>query len=196
MLQAGWKIEVWCCGCAFGGCDVDVNVAVLALLCWMDCVVLLWGCVDEALLVYNSDYASCADVTLYIRVFGVFNNGIKRCDLVATVWCCFGCIIAARFWFGQNESGMGYCWIVIRLYVVISVASGLKNRSLMLCAGVLGVLMLMLMFILRHFHCCIEWIIYTVHWSSCCQHIQIYLDCALMCLSLNAIVTFALTWIL
>ena len=48
-------------------------------------------------------------------------------------------MIAARFCFGQNESGMGYCWIVISVYVVISVAKGLKNRSLMLCAGFLGV---------------------------------------------------------
>ena len=39
---------------------------------------------------------------------------------------------------GQNESGMGYCWIVISLYVVISVAKEWKNRSLMLCAGVWG----------------------------------------------------------
>ena len=54
-------------------------------------------------------------------------------------------MIAARFCFGQNESGMGYCWIVISLYVILSVAKGWKNRSLMLWAGFRGFMMFMLM---------------------------------------------------
>ena len=65
-------------------------------------------------------------------------------------------MIAARCCFWQNESGMGYCWIVIRTYVVISVAKGWKNRSLMLCAGLGGGMMLMLM--LTCLRCGVEWI--------------------------------------
>ena len=80
-------------------------------------------------------------------------------------------MIAARFCFGQNESGMGYCWIVIRAraYVVRSVAKGWKNRSLMLCAGVRCFLMLMLM--LRCLRCCVEWIAlyyFEVVWMKQC----------------------------
>ena len=78
-------------------------------------------------------------------------------------------MIAARFCFGQNELGMGYCWIVISMYVVISVAKGLKNRSLIFCAGFLGFLMLMLM--LRCLRCCVEWIAwyyFEVVWMMQC----------------------------
>jgi len=78
-------------------------------------------------------------------------------------------MIAARFCFGQNESGMGYCWIVIRAYVVISVAKGWKNGNLMLCAGVRVFMMLILM--LRCFRFCVEWIAvyyFEVVWMMQC----------------------------
>ena len=64
---------------------------------------------------------------------------------------------------------MGYCWMVIRLYVVISDAKGWKNRSLMLCAGVRGFMMLLLM--LRCLRCCVEWIAvyyFEVVWMMQC----------------------------
>ena len=84
--------------------------------------------------------------------------------------------------FGQNESGMGYCWIVIRAYVVISVASGLKYRSLMLlCADFRGVWMLMLM--LRCLRCCVEWIAlyyFEVVWM---------MQCLLFTLTLQVVLT-------
>ena len=62
----------------------------------------------------------------------------------------------ARFCFGHNESGMGYCWFVISGYVVISVAKGWKDRSLMLCAGFWRFVLLLLM--LRCLRWCVEWI--------------------------------------
>ena len=108
---------------------------------------------DKAVLVHNADSASCADVTLYVRLSGASttqSNDViwwPRCGAALDV----SLLLASVF--GQNESGMGYCWIVISMYVGISAAKGLKNRSLMLCAG-FG---MMLMLMLRCLRWCVEW---------------------------------------